>query len=355
MQSLTSAPLITAVQKKDAIRPLILGSPLLTIAIPTYNRSRYLRQCLESLIPQVVDAGTDVRVLVLDNQSTDETPVVLEEFASRHPDHLEVSRNSQNIGADGNIAKCYMSCETTYVWIFGDDDILMPGALTKLLARMKEDNYGLIHLKAFSYKGDVEQYRPRYPKGRYEIFTADTLGRLMYEACDMFSFISGNIINKSLVPKDINPQAFIWTRYNQIQWTFGALFAARRNLLVDDALLAINNEGQSGGYSFCQTFGTNYNVLFRHFEQRGVPRRYFDTINQRMARELFAPLIYFARTVQNFRNYTCEDHFAELKPSYGRYWEFWFFVVPMCKLPKALLYPHFLLIRMLNRLYRIFR
>lgn len=306
-------------------------------------------------MPQVADAGNDVCVLVLDNQATDETPLVLEEFACRYPDHLEVRRNSQNIGPDGNIAKCYISCETTYAWIFGDDDVLMPGALANLLARMKEDDYGVIHLKAFSYERDVELHRPRRPKGRYEIFTADTLDRLMYEAGDMFSFISGNIVNKSLVPKDIDPQAFIWTRYNQIQWTFGALFAARRNLLVDDALLAINNEGQSGGYPFCQTFGTNYNLLFRHFEQRGVSRRYFDIINQRMARELFAPLIYFARTVQNFRNYTPEDYFTELLPNYGRYWEFWAFVAPMCKLPKALLYPHFFLIRMLNRLYRLAR
>lgn len=306
-------------------------------------------------MPQVLDAGMDVRVIVLDNQATDETPLVLEEFARRYPYHLEVRSNPQNIGGDGNIAKCFMSCETTYAWIFGDDDILMPGALAKLLAKMKEDNYGVIHIKAFSYDREVEQHRPRRPNGRYEIFTADNLNCLMYEAGDMFSFISGNIVNKSLVPKDIDPQAFIWTRYNQIQWTFGALFAARCNMLVDDALLAINNEGQSGGYPFCQTFGTNYNLLFRYFERRGVPRRYFDTINQRMARELFAPLIYFARTVKNFRNYTHEDHFNELKPNYGRYWEFWFFVAPMCKLPKALLYPHFFLIRLLNRLYRLAR
>lgn len=350
MDSLMDSPATTA-----APAPSTVCAALLTIAIPTYNRSRYLRQCLETLMPQVVDAGTDVRVLVLDNQATDDTPVVLEEFARHYPAHLEVRRNPENIGGDGNIAKCYMSCKTRYAWVFGDDDILMPGALAKLLARMKEDDYGVIHLKAFSYEGDVERHRPRQPKGRYEVFTADTLDRLMYEAGDMFSFITGNIVNKSLVPEDIDPQAFIWTRYNQILWTFGALFAARRNLLADDALLAINNEGQSGGYPFCQTFGTNYNVLFRHFEQRGVPRRYFDTINRRMTRELFAPLIYFARTVENFRNYAPENHFVELKPNFGRYWEFWAFVAPMCKLPKALLYPHFFLVRVLNRLYRLAR
>jgi len=231
----------------------------------------------------------------------------------------------------------------------------MPGALATLLAKINECEYGVIHLCAFSYVGSVEACRPHRTKGRYEVFNPENVENMLYEVSDMFSFITGNIVNKSLVPADIDIHEFLWTRYNQIQWVFGALFAGHPNLLIDDALLAINNDGNSGGYPFCKIFGTNFNVLFRAFEHRGLPTRYFDTINRRMARELFAPLIYFARKDQGFRNYMPEDHFGELKPNFSKYWEFWVFVAPMCKLPKILLYPHFFGVRILNRIYRYVR
>lgn len=328
--------------------------PILTIAIPTYNRSNYLRQCLETLLPQVVASAPAAQVMVLNNNSTDDTTTVAAEFLALYPQCLKVIHNPENIGSDANIAKCFAEIRTEYGWIFGDDDVLVPGALQALVDRMRAHAYGVIHLRSYPYEGDALKARPA-PKGRYEEFTTANIEDLLYEVADLFSFISGNIFNKSLVPTDIDPNEFIWTRYNQVQWVFGALFSGRTNLLIDDALLAVNNEGNSGGYPFCKIFGTNYNLFFDQYERRGIPRRYFDTINRRMARELFAPLIYFARMVENFRNYTPEDHFTELKPNYGRYWEFWVFIAPMCKLPKALLSPHFFLIRILNRLYRLAR
>ncbi len=293
-------------------------------------------------------------MLVLNNNSTDDTAEIAAEFLVRFPRCLKVINNPANIGADANIAKCFSEINTQYGWIFGDDDVLVPGALDILVSYLRKREYGVVHIRSYSYKGDALKAR-KAPKGRYEEYTSDNIEDMLYEVADMFSFISGNIFNKSLVPPYINPYEFIWTRYNQVQWVFGALFSGRTNLLIDDALLAVNNEGNSGGYPFSKIFGTNYNLFFDQYERRGIPRRYFDTINRRMARELFAPLIYFARTVENFRNYTPEDHFTELNPTYGRYWEFWVFVAPMCKLPKALLYPHFFLIRMLNRLYRLAR
>lgn len=306
------------------------------------------------LMPQVEDTTLGVRVLVLNNNSSDDTGMVAAEFQERFPQHLTIITNEKNIGGDANIAKCFELISTQYGWIFGDDDVLVPGGLKKLLALMQVREYGIIHIRAYPYKGDALKMRPII-KGIYREFTTDNLEGMLYEVTDMFSFISGNIFNKSLVPSDINPYEYIWTRYNQIQWIFGALFAGRQNMFVDDGLLAVNNEGNSGGYPFCKTFGTNYNVFFRLFEKRGVPRHYFDIINRRMTRELFAPLIYFARKVDNFRNYTQEDHFSELWPNYGRYWEFWVFVAPMCKLPKALLSLHFFLIRLTNRLYGLAR
>ena len=50
----------------------------LSVAISTYNRSALLASCLEALAAQQVPEGTRWEILVVDNNSSDETPAVVE-------------------------------------------------------------------------------------------------------------------------------------------------------------------------------------------------------------------------------------------------------------------------------------
>lgn len=331
-------------------------APILTIAIPTYNRSRYLGQCLSALIPQVLSSEGLVRLVIVDNCSTDETPHVAERYSSEYNGCLEYIRNPENIGADRNIARCFELCLTKYAWVFGDDDVLMPGALEKILYLLKRSEFGVVHIKAFPYKGDPFDWAPKRKSAIYEVVGKSQLEGMAYKVSDMFSFITGNIVNKDLVPSGMDLYRYVDTKYNQIQWVFSALFAAETNLYIDDGLLAINNEEQSGGYPFCRVFGTNYNIFFKIFIGKGIDQAFFDVINRKMARELFPALIYHARmTGGSYRNYTPENYFEELRPSYEKYAEFWLCVAPMCKLPLFALYPHFFAVRVINKFIRLFK
>lgn len=96
----------------------------LTIAIPTYNRSCYLRRCLEHLQACGLNGA---RILVIDNCSTDDTPLVLRNFESTSlQGTLRYVRNAVNIGGDGNILRCFELAETKWLWIVGDDDKPLP-------------------------------------------------------------------------------------------------------------------------------------------------------------------------------------------------------------------------------------
>ncbi len=55
----------------------------LDVIIPTYNRADLLPRTLRSLLDARVPAGLEVRVVVVDNNSTDRTRAVVEEWASR--------------------------------------------------------------------------------------------------------------------------------------------------------------------------------------------------------------------------------------------------------------------------------
>ena len=57
------------------------GSPLVTIAVPTFNRATMLERCLESALGQSYAA---VEVIVCDNASTDSTEDVVTRARPRH-------------------------------------------------------------------------------------------------------------------------------------------------------------------------------------------------------------------------------------------------------------------------------
>jgi abequosyltransferase len=95
---------------------------LLTIAIPTYNRPEQLQNTLRVILPQVV-SDERVRLLVLDNHSATPAQKIYSaldiEAAS---ERVEIIRNKVNIGANANIMRCFEMCETSWLWVLGDDD-----------------------------------------------------------------------------------------------------------------------------------------------------------------------------------------------------------------------------------------
>jgi glycosyltransferase involved in cell wall biosynthesis len=57
----------------------------LTVAIPTHNRARTLALALESLAGLRIDPGVELECVVIDNNSSDATPAVVEQFARTAP------------------------------------------------------------------------------------------------------------------------------------------------------------------------------------------------------------------------------------------------------------------------------
>lgn len=123
---------------------------LLTLAIPTYNRSEvvldkvhFLLNCLNG--SPLMD---DCELLVIDNASTDETYENLRAIALESDQCLKVYRNRQNIGLVANCLRCIELSKGKYVWIIGDDDPLKSDLLHdvyKILKELKVD-INLLHL-----------------------------------------------------------------------------------------------------------------------------------------------------------------------------------------------------------------
>jgi len=93
-------------------------APLLSIGLPVYNGSRHLREAIDSLLAQDLD---DLELVISDNASTDDTPAICAEYASKDG-RVRYTRNQTNIGAAANFNRAFaLSSGEYFMWASHDD------------------------------------------------------------------------------------------------------------------------------------------------------------------------------------------------------------------------------------------
>ena len=102
----------------------------ISICIPTYNRSKHLSNCLNSIILNKNILDLNIQICVSDNCSTDDTEKIVR-LAQREI-NIQYQKNKENIGMSRNFLNVVNMACGDFVWLIGDDDLLMPSALTKL-------------------------------------------------------------------------------------------------------------------------------------------------------------------------------------------------------------------------------
>lgn len=104
----------------------------LSICIATYNRAAFIAETLESILGQMTP---DVECIVVDGASPDRTGEVVAQVVVRHP-ALRYYREKVNSGVDGDYDKAVSYARGEYCWLMTDDDVLVSGAVSRVLAAL---------------------------------------------------------------------------------------------------------------------------------------------------------------------------------------------------------------------------
>lgn len=110
-----------------------MNKPLLTVAIPTYNRPETLQRTLDVLKAEDADIFT---ILVSDDSSTDCVEKLVLTYQQSMP-NLRYAKNPENLGFSRNVAQLYELADTRYVWFLCDDDSVNPGAVPSIIEALE--------------------------------------------------------------------------------------------------------------------------------------------------------------------------------------------------------------------------
>jgi glycosyltransferase involved in cell wall biosynthesis len=301
--------------------------PILTIAIPTWNRDEYLRQNLRQLKSEIDTVGHHlVEVLVSDNCSPDSTPDVVRE-AQATGLAVRYVRNERNLGWARNFAQCVDLAKGKYLILFGDDDVLCSGTLSLLIPHLSKE-YGVICLRPYGYDVDFEKENPG-GRGKLQIFKDPCAYLVKISKC--FTLTSALVINRTLL-NNVDSREFIHTNLATFHLVLRAALAARSNLYIDSFLVAGKRQNSSS-YVY-------YKVFVEEFWDI-VDAHVIHGFNSKAVRRLEQSRLftYYPFYMQDLRTSGCGDleaTFQALKRRFGKRILFWIWIAPTLRLPKPL-------------------
>lgn len=126
--------------------------PLLTIAIPTWNRGSILELSLQRLLPQISKYNDEIELIISDNDSDDNTNEVivkyLHEFNLINSIHF---KQLNNTGYYGNFKKCKELSNGNFFWLLSDNEIVNDNLIEFIINLLnRESNISAIHLSDWS-------------------------------------------------------------------------------------------------------------------------------------------------------------------------------------------------------------
>ena len=101
-------------------RPAPQANPIITVAVCTFNRGNILLECLDGIANQSVDSEK-IELLIIDNNSTDNTAQIVNDFRANFPNLKYVFEEEQGLSKARNRA---IKESTTPILVFIDDDAI---------------------------------------------------------------------------------------------------------------------------------------------------------------------------------------------------------------------------------------
>ena len=167
----------------------------LSFCIPTFNRAAYIGATLDSILAQATD---ECEIVVSDNASTDDTERLVIEYARRF-DRLRYFKQDTNTGPDRNFDCAVELARGEYCWLFPDDDLLKPGAVSAVLKALDRELSLVIVNVELKDVSMLKVLRPRWLNLESDcIFGHDEMDRLFAALDEMLWYVGSLIVKRQI-------------------------------------------------------------------------------------------------------------------------------------------------------------
>ena len=115
---------------------------MISVYITSFNKGKYLRQAITSVLNQSLQPE---EIIIVDDGSNDNSREIIKGFASRYPEIIKpiINENNYGIAKTRNIAISH--CKGELITFVDGDDYFFPSKLESELKIIRNDNYGCVY------------------------------------------------------------------------------------------------------------------------------------------------------------------------------------------------------------------
>jgi abequosyltransferase len=317
----------------------------LTICIPTYNRSFFLKGLIENILSEIDECGLseDVQILIVDGNSEDNTMDIIEN--SKNRGKLKYYRRKKKEGIDKDILKCVELSDAEYCWLFSDDDRLTTRAISHLVntLRREENLTGCFcNRKAYDFQIEKEVAEVKDWPGKIikedRIFT-DKAKCFNYIGMD-FGFISSQVIRRSEWQKVVEKEDFgeLYNSYYLMVHIISRMMDKKfKWLYISKPLI----KQRTGNDSLLNSKGVIERQIIEHNSFEKIVGRHYDSKSEEYKIFFKKMVNRLPRVIANLKsqNINYKTQYRLLKLYYGKYNSyslFWLKVIPIFFLPNII-------------------
>ncbi|UKJ08249.1 glycosyltransferase family 2 protein [Solitalea lacus] len=224
-----------------------MNRPILSLCIPTYNRSEILNNTLKSLINNPEFDSDLIEVLVSDNCSTDDT----KEVVKRYP-KVKYFRNEENV-KDANFAIALNYANGEYVRLFNDTLSFKPNMLRFMICKIQEN---------LDSKRNVYFYGETFLH-KNTIVKVNSLSEYIKEVSFYSTWIANfgtwkdNFLNLKDIDKYVDKQLV------QVDWNLQLFTTDSSSNIYFNDFYDIESPKKKGGYNVFKVFVSNYLLILK--------------------------------------------------------------------------------------------
>jgi hypothetical protein len=233
-----------------------------------------------------------------------------------------------NVGMDGNFDRCYRAACGEYFWMIGDDDLVRPNLVAKVLALLDAEAPAVLHISS-EWHADLSQTQHADPLTQLRAIVLDR--EEFIQALNVWvTYISGNVIRiAELKENDLDAL----TRYDgskllQLSWITPAIQRGTKFLMTLDAGVLATAEN-TGGYRLFEVFGKNLERILAI--EWGRDSKAYRTVLG-LASLTYIPALLWKTRIGRNRNF-CQEDILDNLTAYKPYLSYWLLIVPLARFP----------------------
>lgn len=127
---------------------------ILSICIPTYNREKYLKRLIDSIVNQK-GFTNEVSIVINDGPSKDNTTQMVAEYQKKYK-NITYFRNNVAVGMLPAILESIEMSDGEYTWLFGSDDFMQEDSLEIVMDILKNKAPTMVLSNRFTFTDSRE-------------------------------------------------------------------------------------------------------------------------------------------------------------------------------------------------------